>query len=113
MFRTPQQAQTAIEKFNGSTWNGHELSVGLGKRPTGSGASTVTSGRPLIDWCGEEDRQEMGEVPLIVNGSGPNSSRRLSHADSDDESDEVMSSILDLDPSSRLSRDAHSIAHKF
>lgn len=85
-FRTPQQAQTAIDRFNKSVWKGCEIKVKLDRGPTASCASVVRGGKPSIASRAREDRQETREGPLVVNGSGPSMSSRQTRFDSDDES---------------------------
>jgi RNA recognition motif-containing protein len=83
-FRTPQQAQTAIDRFNRSVWKGYEIKVKLDRGPTTSGASGVRNSKATAR--GKEDQRELREGPLVVNGSGPRISSRQARVDSDDES---------------------------
>lgn len=85
-FRTPQQAQTAIDRFNRSTWKGYEIKVKLDRGPTTSGASGAAKGKPPTASREREERPETREGPLVVNGSGPSISSRQTRLDSDDES---------------------------
>ena len=88
-FRTPQHAQTAIDRFNRSTWKGYEIKVKLDRGPTASGPtgpSAAGKGKSSIASRTREDRREMREGPLVVNGSGPSISTRLTRVDADDES---------------------------
>lgn len=85
-FRTPQQAQTAIDRFNKSMWKGYEIKVKLDRGPTASGASVVRNSKSSTTSRAKEDRRETAEGPLVVNGSGPSISSRHTRVDSDDES---------------------------
>ena len=85
-FRTPQQAQTAIDRFNRTMWKGYEIKVKLDRGPTASGASGVGKGKSSTASRPKEDRRETRDGPLVVNGSGPGISSRRSRVDSDDES---------------------------
>jgi RNA recognition motif. (a.k.a. RRM, RBD, or RNP domain) len=85
-FRTPQQAQTAIGRFNRSTWKGYEIKVKLDRGPTASGVSANGKGKSTVKPRAREDRRETREGPLVVNGSGPSISSRQTRVDSDDES---------------------------
>jgi RNA recognition motif-containing protein len=90
-FRTPQQAQLAIDRLNRSIWKGYEIKVRLDKGPSASSASAVAKGTSstssLVGKEGREMREarETREGPLIVNGSGPSMSKRQIPVDSDDE----------------------------
>ena len=85
-FRTPQQAQTAIDRFNGSVWKGYEVKVKLDRGPTPSGAPGARNGKSSTTSRARDDRRETREGPLVVNGSGPRVANRQAHDDSDDES---------------------------
>jgi RNA recognition motif. (a.k.a. RRM, RBD, or RNP domain) len=85
-FRTPQQAQTAIDRFNRSIWKGYEIKVKLDRGPTASGPSSMGKGKSAVTSRAREDRREAREGPLVVNGSGPSISSRQNRVDSDDES---------------------------
>ncbi len=91
-FRTPQQAQTAIDRYDRSVWKGYEIKLKLDRGPTASGASGAsgTSGvrnsKSSVTSRGKDDRREAREGPLVVNGSGACISSRQAHTDSDDES---------------------------
>lgn len=99
-FRTPQQAQNAINRFNGTTWKGYELRIRLdrgptvaapsGPRPSSGGVgkannrsspatrTTVTTSRA------RHSRPDTSEGPLVVNGSGPSITARQGLTDSED-----------------------------
>jgi hypothetical protein len=88
-FRTPQQAQSAIDQFNRSMWKGCEIKVRLDRGPSSPNASAVAKDKPsTASRAGEECREtrETREGPLVVNGSGPTLSNRQIPVDSDDES---------------------------
>jgi RNA recognition motif-containing protein len=85
-FRTPQQAQTAINRFNRSIWKGYEIKVKLDRGPTASAPSGAKTSKSSTTSHAREDRRETREGPLVVNGSGPSISSRQARVDSDDES---------------------------
>lgn len=85
-FRTPQQAQTAIDRFNRSTWKGYEIKVKFDRGPTASGASGDGKGKYVMTSRAREDHREPREGPLVVNGSGPSISSQQTRVDSEDES---------------------------
>ncbi|ERF72270.1 hypothetical protein EPUS_02157 [Endocarpon pusillum Z07020] len=85
-FRTPQQAQTAIDRFNRTMWKGYEIKIKLDRGPTAAGASGVGKGKSSTASRPREDRRETRDGPLVVNGSGPGISSRQCRVDSDDES---------------------------
>ena len=90
-FRTPQQAQLAIERLNRSIWKGYEIKVRLDKGPSVPSASAVAKDKSsTASRTGEEGREIRAsrgtrEGPLVVNGSGPTTSNRQIPVDSDDE----------------------------
>lgn len=77
-FRTSQQAQTAIERFDGSMWKDCEIKVKLDRGAVVSNTSAVRKGKAAA---------EIREGPLVINGSGPSLSSRHSRIDSDDDDD--------------------------
>ena len=85
-FRTPEQAQAAIDQFNKSTWKGYEIKVKLDRGPTASGGPSVAKGKSPVASRARENRRETREGPLVVDGSGPSISSRQTRMDSDDES---------------------------
>lgn len=85
-FRTPQQAQAAIDLFNRSTWKGYEIKVKLDRGPSASAASGGGKGKSVVTPRARDDRRETREGPLVVNGSGPSISSGKTRVDSDDES---------------------------
>ncbi len=85
-FRTPQQAQTAIDRFNRTMWKGYEIKIKLDRGPTASGASGAGKGKSSTASRAKEDGRETRDGPLVVNGSGPGISSRQTRVDSDDES---------------------------
>jgi RNA recognition motif-containing protein len=90
-FRTPQQAQLAIDRLNRSIWKGYEIKVRLDKGPSAPSASALAKDKSSTASRAGEERREMREVrepregPLVVNGSGPTLSNRQIPVDSDDE----------------------------
>ena len=90
-FRTPQQAQLAIERLNKSIWKGYEIKVRLDKGPSAPSAAAVAKDKSLTaSRAGEEGREPTAlrgtrEGPLVVNGSGPTTLTRQIPVDSDDE----------------------------
>jgi RNA recognition motif-containing protein len=78
-FRTPEQAQTAIERFNGSSWKDCEIKVKLDRGTVSTSASAGRKGKLAT---------EAREGPLVINGSGPSLSSRHSRIETDDDDDD-------------------------
>lgn len=81
-FRTPQQAQTAIQQFDRNIWNGYKLRVRLNRGPDASVVRNITSSMTP----GKRAGRELRDGPVVVNGSGPSMSNRRGSVCSDDES---------------------------
>lgn len=82
-FRTPQQAQTAIDRFNRVKWRGLEIMIKLDRGPNAPGPSSGGRDKSSRS-CARETLAEARDGPLIVNGSGPSLTCQQRLMDSDD-----------------------------
>jgi RNA recognition motif. (a.k.a. RRM, RBD, or RNP domain) len=91
-FRNPQQAQTAIDRFNRTLWKDYEIKVKLDRGPNAMtppparNAPAAANGKSSSAARPRQLRRETRDGPLVVNGSGPSISTRQTRIDSDDES---------------------------